>query len=80
MEKVVKSHKFFCPIGDRILWHRGLEYKECPLFSAFRNMPECATCKLKFDGEWSGKGSFEDKFKKKKRKKQYNKKSKRRKR
>ena len=61
--------KFFCPLGNGILWHHGLEYSECPLNPSYRDMPECKNCKLKIDKKWeSNKESWKDKpVKKKKR-------------
>ena len=61
--------QFFCPLGYSILWHRGLEYKECPLNPSNRDMPECKDCKLRVDKNWeNSKETWKDKPVKKKKK------------
>ena len=66
----IKSTKssFSCPIGNAILWWHKIEYKECPLVSSHRDMPECKDCKLRVIKEWKGsKETWKYKPKKKKR-------------
>lgn len=60
-----KPKQFYCPLGVAILWHRGLEYSECPLPAFHRDMPECKECKLCKDKEWK---VDKDRWKPKKRK------------
>lgn len=60
---------FFCPLGYAVMWWHGLEYKDCPLNAPYRDMPECANCKLKFDKKWeSTKETWKDEPRKKKKK------------
>ncbi len=49
-----KTHKkkFFCPLGNGIMWWHGLEYSECPLAPPHRDMTECRECKLRVDKKW----------------------------
>jgi len=46
------KNSFFCPLGNNIMWHRGLEYSECPLLPSYRDMSECKDCKLRIDKKW----------------------------
>ena len=63
------SQKFFCPLGKGIMWHRCLEYKECPLSPSHRDMSECKNCKLRIDKEWEkNKETWKEPVRKKKRK------------
>ena len=65
----IKSKEFYCPLGSGIMWWRGLEYKECPLLPAHRDMPECKNCKLRIDVIWElSKETWKDKPVKKKKK------------
>jgi len=65
-----KAKKFFCPLGNGIMWDHGLEYSECPLFPPYRDMLECKDCKLRIDKKWEeNKETWKDKpVKRKKRK------------
>lgn len=72
MSNEIKQPKslFSCPLGKAVLWWHGLEYKECPLTSAYRDMPECKNCKLQIDKEFKGsKETWKEKPRKKKHKK-----------
>ena len=65
----IQKKKFFCPLGNGIMWWKGLEYKDCPLVPSHRDMPECKDCKLRIDIKWeSNKESWKDKPVKKKKK------------
>jgi len=68
--------KFFCPLGNGIMWWRGLEYKDCPLLPSYRDMSECRECKLRIDKKWEdNKEKWQDvPIKKKKRPKKRRKK------
>jgi len=74
--KSAKKEKkpFFCPLGNGIMWHHGLEYSDCPLGPSHRDMPECKECKLRIDKKWeSNKETWEDKPAKPKRKRKWRK-------
>ena len=67
--------KFFCPLGNGILWWHGLEYSECPLVPSHRDMPECKNCKLRIDKKWEfNKETWKDKPVKKRKRKNPNRK------
>jgi len=53
---IIKPPAFSCPVSPDIMWHHGLEYKECPLIEGERDMPSCSNCKLRGDSKAKIKG------------------------
>jgi len=48
---ITKPPKFSCPLSPYIMWHRNLEYMECPLSPDQRDMGTCAKCKFRGDSK-----------------------------
>lgn len=67
--------KFFCPLSPYILWHKKVEYGECPLNPSHRDYQECKACKLRVDKKWeTNKETWKEEPWKKKPQKRKNKK------
>jgi hypothetical protein len=47
---ITKKPDFYCPLAPSMMWHHGMFYKECPLNSYNRDMPQCNGCKLRWVG------------------------------
>jgi len=47
---ITKKLEFYCPISPTIMWHHGMSYIECPMNASNRDMPQCGSCKLRWQG------------------------------